>query len=205
MNDTQRSQQLCTLIAQLHAQGKSPATSTNYSYRNDAGDVVISRSGVDKSQFGVEDFLQVNLDGQPLPEFATIKPSAETLIHCFLYREFPEVTTVLHTHSVASTVLSGLFAEQQKIPFFGYEVIKGIEGYQTHDTAIQLPIFANQQDMVTLCDRFTARRAELTNYGLLIAKHGLYAWGQDFATAKRHLEVWEFLLECELELLKIKP
>jgi methylthioribulose-1-phosphate dehydratase len=58
--------------------------------------------------------------------------------------------------------------------------------------------------MAKLCDRFTARRAELTNYGLLIAKHGLYAWGHDFAMAKRHLEVWEFLLECELELLKIK-
>ncbi|WP_272118815.1 methylthioribulose 1-phosphate dehydratase [Spirulina major] len=199
-----QSHQLCTLIAQLHAQGKSPATSTNYSYRNEAGDVVISRSGVDKSQFRVEDFLQVDLDGQPLPEFAAVKPSAETLIHCFLYREFPDVMTVLHTHSVAATILSDLFLSPQQISFTGYEVIKGIEGHQTHDTAIQLPIFANQQDMVTLCDRFTARRAELNNYGLLIAKHGLYAWGQDFATAKRHLEVWEFLLECELELLKIK-
>ena len=31
--------------------------------------------------------------------------------------------------------------------------------------------------------------------GILIAGHGLYAWGEDLARAKRHLEILEFLLE----------
>jgi methylthioribulose-1-phosphate dehydratase len=33
--------------------------------------------------------------------------------------------------------------------------------------------------------------------GYLIAGHGLYTWGKSFEIAKRHLEVLEFLLECE--------
>jgi len=37
-------------------------------------------------------------------------------------------------------------------------------------------------------------------YGFLLAGHGLYVWGKDIPTAKRHLEVFEFLLQCEREV-----
>jgi methylthioribulose-1-phosphate dehydratase len=39
--------------------------------------------------------------------------------------------------------------------------------------------------------------------GYLIAGHGLYAWGRDLAEARRHLEAFEFMLACELELRKL--
>ncbi|MET1163044.1 MAG: class II aldolase/adducin family protein, partial [Pseudoxanthomonas sp.] len=37
----------------------------------------------------------------------------------------------------------------------------------------------------------------------LIDGHGLYAWGRDMAEARRHLEAFEFLFHCELELRKL--
>ena len=40
-------------------------------------------------------------------------------------------------------------------------------------------------------------------WGYLIDGHGLYAWGRDMAEARRHLEAFEFLLGCELELRKL--
>ena len=40
-------------------------------------------------------------------------------------------------------------------------------------------------------------------WGYLIDGHGLYAWGRDMAEARRHLEAFEFLLHCELELRKL--
>ncbi|NJN75665.1 MAG: methylthioribulose 1-phosphate dehydratase [Synechococcaceae cyanobacterium RL_1_2] len=171
---------------------------------NDQGEIWISRSGVDKSKFQPEDFIKVDQDGQPYPEYQPVKPSAETLIHCYVYRHFPKVHCVLHIHSIAATILSGLFLAQQRIIFSGYEVIKGIHGQTTHDTDLALPIFANDQDMKIFCNQLHDRQQELGNYGFLMAKHGLYAWGDSIGAAKRHLEVWEFLLECELELLKIK-
>lgn len=197
-------QNLCQLIQSLHQQGKSPATSTNYSFLGVQQEIFVSRSGVDKSQFQTDDFIEVNLEGQSIGQYQGIKPSAETLIHCFLYQHFPDTTCILHTHSLASTILSALSLEQQKISFTGYEVIKGIQGYQTHATTIDLPIFANEQDMQSFCQKLLHRQLELKNYGFLIAQHGLYAWGKDLAEAKRHLEVWEFMLECELELLKLQ-
>ena len=40
-------------------------------------------------------------------------------------------------------------------------------------------------------------------WGYLIDGHGLYAWGRDMAEARRHLEAFEFLFHCELELRKL--
>ncbi|TVQ65004.1 MAG: methylthioribulose 1-phosphate dehydratase [Spirulina sp. DLM2.Bin59] len=202
MDELQQNQALADLIQTFYHQGKAPATSTNYSWRNPAGEIIISRSGVDKSQFSPQDWMKVDLKGLPLPEFAHCKPSAETLIHCFLYAEFPDTKCILHSHSVAATVLSGLYLNQGAIAFADYEVIKGIRGHNTHDCTVKLPIVPNSQDMGELCDRLHPE--SLKNFGFLIARHGLYAWGDTIAEAKRHLEVWEFLLECEIALLKIQ-
>ena len=41
------------------------------------------------------------------------------------------------------------------------------------------------------------------NWGYLIAGHGLYAWGRDISEARRHLDAFEFMLGCELELRRL--
>jgi methylthioribulose-1-phosphate dehydratase len=41
-------------------------------------------------------------------------------------------------------------------------------------------------------------------WGYLIDGHGLYAWGRTMAEARRHLEAFEFLFHCELELRKLR-
>jgi len=41
-------------------------------------------------------------------------------------------------------------------------------------------------------------------WGYLIDGHGLYAWGRDMPEARRHLEAFEFLLGCELELRRLQ-
>jgi methylthioribulose-1-phosphate dehydratase len=40
-------------------------------------------------------------------------------------------------------------------------------------------------------------------WGYLIEGHGLYAWGRDMAEARRHLDAFEFLINCELEMRKL--
>ena len=81
-------EQLVQTIRAYHAKGWSPATSTNYSFREnpEANVIYVSRSGMDKSQFHAEDFMRVAMDGHPVLEDREFKPSAETLIHCVLYR-----------------------------------------------------------------------------------------------------------------------
>jgi len=146
--------------------------------------------------------MVVDMDGHALGR--PLRPSAETLLHTRLYRRFPEVGCVLHTHSPVQTIASRLYAPQGHIRLEGYELLKALHGNSTHETAVDLPVFANTQDMNVLSDQVDALLDQQSMWGYLIDGHGLYAWGRDMAEARRHLEAFEFLLHCELELRKLR-
>jgi ribulose-5-phosphate 4-epimerase/fuculose-1-phosphate aldolase len=74
------------------------------------------------------------------------------------------------------------------------EMLKGLEGIHSHTTPIAIPILANSQDMRYLSQCALPHLASAP-YGILIAGHGLYAWGDSLLQARRHLEIIEFLLE----------
>lgn len=189
------SQQLAETIRAYNAKGWSPATSTNYSYRDTAdSDIInVSRSGIDKSQFQAEDFMCVDFEGKPAFGFEKIKPSAETLIHCVLYHLFPETTVILHSHSVYSVLMSEQCKEE--ISFQGYEIQKGFGGQVTHDHTIHIPVLENSQDMHEFSGWMHERKDSFSNHAFVIRKHGAYAWGKNLFEAKRHLETLEYLLE----------
>ena len=73
-------------------------------------------------------------------------------------------------------------------------MLKGLEGIRTHESRIRIPVLANDQDLQRLSE---AARPHLVDapHGILIAGHGLYAWGAHLQQALRHLEILEFLLE----------
>src|SRR5690606_18607154 len=128
----------------------------------------------------------------------------ETLLHTQLYRRFPEVGCVLHTHSVAQTVASRVHAREGRVQLAGYELLKAFEGNTTHEAGIDLPVLPNSQDMGVLAGQVDALLDRQCLWGYLIEGHGLYAWGADMPMARRHLDAFEFLLACELETRKLQ-
>ena len=179
----------------LHARGWLPATSGNLSLRTADG-IAMSASGRDKGALTCEDILKVDLDGRPL---AGGKPSAETRLHCQLYRRMPLVGAVLHTHSVAATVLSRRAGAGGRIALLGYELAKALPGIRDHQTPVYLPVLGNSQDMAVLsAEADAALDAEPGLHGYLIAGHGTYTWAADLATARQQIEALEFLLTCQL-------
>lgn len=193
--------ELITNIRELGAAGLTPATSSNFSERLDARHIAITVSGRNKSRLTEDDLMVVDLDGAPVA--TALRPSAETLLHTQLYRRFPEVGCVLHTHSVVQTVASRIYAPQGRVRFSGYELQKAFAGNTTHDHAMDVPVFPNTQDMPELAARVEAALDAGPLWGYLIDGHGLYAWGRDMPEARRHLEAFEFLLECELRLMEL--
>ncbi|HAI93309.1 MAG TPA: methylthioribulose 1-phosphate dehydratase [Xanthomonadaceae bacterium] len=194
--------ELIVNIAELARAGWTPATSSNFSERLDERHAAITVSGRDKGRLTPEDIMVVDFDGRPVA--TDLRPSAETLLHTRLYRRFPEVGCVLHTHSPVQTIASRLYAAQGRVHLQGYELLKALHGNTTHETAIDLPVFPNTQDMTVLAAQVDALLDKQPMWGYLIDGHGLYAWGRDMAEARRHLEAFEFLLHCELELRKLR-
>lgn len=190
-------------VRELSQRGWTPATSSNFSRRLDTRHAAITVSGRDKGKLREADIMVVDFDGKAVG--SDHRPSAETLLHTQLYRRFPEIGCVLHTHSHAQTVASRLYAGQGHVRLEGYELLKAFRGNDTHEAAIDVPVFANTQDMQTLAAQVDALLDHQPLWGYLIDGHGLYAWGADMAEARRHLEAFEFLLDCELDLRRMRP
>ena len=203
--DAVRLQQLAAEIAtnvrELSAAGWTPATSSNFSRRLDERHAAITVSGRDKGRLTEEDIMVVDFDGNAVG--SQHRPSAETLLHTQLYRRLSDIGCVLHTHSQVQTVASRLYAGAGRVHLQGYELLKAFAGNDTHDTELDMPVLPNTQDMATLAAQVDVLLDERCMWGYLIDGHGLYTWGRDMAEARRHLEAFEFLLGCELELRKL--
>jgi len=189
----------------LAARGWFPATSGNLSIR--VGDFspgqftfAITASGKDKSVNTPSDFLLVNEQGQPT-ETTGLKPSAETLIHCEIYRA-TGCGAIFHVHTIFNNLVSELFWERGSIPIDGVELIKGFNIWE-EEARVEVPILPNYADIPRIAE--LVEQAIVPRVpGIMLRKHGIYAWGANAFEAKRHLEAFEFLFEYvyRLELLK---
>ena len=198
----QAAAEIISNVRELAAAGLTPATSSNFSRRLDERHAAITVSGRDKGRLTEDDIMVVDFDGHAVG--SDHRPSAETLLHTQLYRRFPGVGCVLHTHSLAQTVASRLYSGAGHVPLEGYELLKAFEGNITHDAQVDLPVLPNAQDMHTLAAQVDVLLDGPCMWGYLIEGHGLYTWGRDMAQARRHLDAFEFLLNCDLELRKLK-
>jgi methylthioribulose-1-phosphate dehydratase len=192
-------QQLIHHTAELAASGMTPATSSNFSARLSNSLCLITVSGRDKGALTPDDFMEIRMDGTAID--ATQTSSAETLLHTQIYTLRPDANVVLHTHSLAQTLLSMRFAQAGKIEFSGYELQKAFSGIKTHQSCVCLPIVENSQDMQALCENVRPLFEQRDFWGYLISGHGIYTWGKDILEARRHLDAFEFLLNAELTKL----
>jgi len=162
--------------------------------------MLITASGCHKGELSGDDFLLADMSGAPIA--SSRKASYETLLHCQLYSVDAAIGAVLHTHSVANTVLS---LQDGRIELRGYELLKLLPGVATHATSVVVPVFQNDQDIRRLAaavDAYMRREPQVPAY--VIAGHGLYAWGADVAQARWRVEALEFMFECELRSRLLK-
>ncbi|MGN6328410.1 MAG: methylthioribulose 1-phosphate dehydratase [Rhodanobacter sp.] len=197
-----RADAIAEAARQLAALGWTPATSSNFSMRVDGEHAAITISGRDKGQLGRDDIMLIDLHGQAVGTAA--RPSAETALHTQVYRRWPGVTAVLHTHSRTQSVASRLYAARGSIRLQGWELQKAISGYTTHDSVLEIPVFPNTQHMPELVARVDDwLDAGKPLHAYLIDGHGIYTWGRDMGEARRHLEALEFLLDCDMDLRRL--
>ncbi len=194
-----------TQIADLQSAGRlfyqrgwSVGTSSNYScvINRDPLELLVTASGKDKGNLQDDHFVRIDQSGKPVVKNQP-KSSAETMLHV-VAAQCTGANAVLHTHSVWATILSDHFFDQDGLWIEGFEMLKGLQGITTHEHKEWVPIFDNTQDIAHLAAKISQlyENPDLRVHGYLIRKHGLYTWGRDFAEAKRHIEIFEFLFEC---------
>ena len=180
----------------LHSRGWCDGTGGNFSVRieHDPLHLLMAPSGVDKGDVVAEDLIVVDTNGAVVE--GNGRSSAETELHLCIMSAV-SAGAVLHTHSIAATVLSRVHSRDGFIQLEGWEMLKGLNGIKSHETTLALPIVVNNQNMQQLC---AAAKPHLHGppWGILVAGHGLYAWGETLKQARRHVEIIEFLLSAHL-------
>jgi methylthioribulose-1-phosphate dehydratase len=194
---------LCATARWCYARGWVPATSGNFSVRTADGPderIFITPSGLDKGLLTSDHLLEIDRDGRPVTGEG--KPSAETGLHTVIYRERPGANSILHVHTIWNTIFSSQHSPQGYLTIEGYELLKGLSGVTTHEHLERIPIIENCQKYDVLAIEFEeVLRTYPHAHGVLLARHGLYTWGQSVAEARRHLEALEFLFEVEARRL----
>jgi methylthioribulose-1-phosphate dehydratase len=194
--------------------GWMPGTAGNLSVTlaRDPLRVAVTASGLDKGELGAADIVLVDENGDGVPDdgdaaepgltaalgLAT-RPSAEAGLHARI-AAVTGAGAVIHVHALAA-VRAG-FAWPDGVVLRDLEMLKGI-GHSAHDEVVVIPVVQNHQDMRVLGDDFervyvprTSTVAEVP--ALVVASHGIYAWGADLRQARWHLELTEALLQIQL-------
>ena len=201
-NTTALASALSKAMAGIHQRGWCDGTGGNFScvLEREPLTLLMAPSGVDKGSVAPRDLIEV--DGAAQVIAGRGKASAETALHIEIVNTC-SAGAVLHTHSQAGTLLSQWAIERAgaadrdentTLVLKDLEMLKGLDGITTHACSVHLPVLPNDQDLQALSQRARPLLAGAPQ-GVLIAGHGLYAWGRNLGSALRHLEILEFLLE----------
>lgn len=157
--------------------------------------LAVTASGLDKSELTDRDVVLIDADGEALDSDDPRPPSAEAGLHAHIAAR-TGAGAVFHVHAFDAVVAGHRWPGGVEIR--DMEMLKGI-GHRAHDETVTIPVIANDQDMRVEAARFdevyVAATAEVPEVpALIVANHGMYAWGADVAAARRHLEISEWLL-----------
>ncbi len=181
---------LIRVSKELAARGWLRATSGNLSIRDTAtGRVYITRSGADKQRLQPDDVLTLSDASEILEGLG--RPSFETAIHRAIYRSVG-AGAVFHVHTVYNNLVSR-HAQDGGIEFHDHEMLKAL-GHWDEGARITLPVVPNYADIDRLAEA-VAKVVRPAVPAVLLARHGIYAFGETAEAALRHLEAFEFLFE----------
>ena len=170
----------------------------------ESGLVVIKPSGVSYDGMTAEDMVVVDLDGKVVE--GKWKPSSDTATHVALYKAFPSLGGVVHTHSRWATT----FAQAKKgIPAFG--TTQGDYFYgEIPCTRLMTPAeIAGEYELETgnvIIETFKKRNIDAAQVpAVLVASHGPFAWGKDPMDAVHNAVVLEEVAFMAFNAMQLTP
>ncbi|MBO9583079.1 MAG: L-ribulose-5-phosphate 4-epimerase [Flavobacterium sp.] len=168
------------------------------------GVFAIKPSGVPYEDLKPEDIVIVDFDNNVIE--GTMRPSSDTKTHAYLYKHWPNIGGVAHTHATYSVAWA---QSQRDIPIFGTTHADHltadipcappmadhlIEGNYEHNTGIQILDCFKEKNL-------SYEEVEM----ILIGNHGPFAWGKNAAKAVYNSKVLEVVAEMAYLTLQINP
>jgi L-ribulose-5-phosphate 4-epimerase len=196
--------EVCGANLRLVAEGLVVQTWGNVSaIDRQRGLVVIKPSGVAYDQMKPGHMVVVSLKTGAVVE-GDLNPSSDTPTHLELYRAFPGIGGVVHTHSLYATAWA---QARREIPAFGTTHADYYHGTVPCTRALTGKEITGDYEVNTgrvIVERFTSLDSA-SFPGVLVASHGPFTWGKSAQAAVDSAVVLEFLCKLASETLRIAP
>ena len=168
----------------------------------ETGLVVIKPSGVDYSVMKPEHMVVVDLDGNVVD--GNLKPSTDLPTHLELYKAFPEIGGVVHTHSINATAWA---QAGRDIPLYGTTHADYFHGAIPCTRALTDDEINGEYEKNTglvIAERI-GDVPPLTLPGALVKSHGVFSWGKDADQAVHNAVVIEAVSEMAMKTELVNP
>lgn len=164
--------------------------------------VVIKPSGVDYGSLTAADMVVVDMQGGILD--GRFRPSSDTTTHLELYKAFPEIGGIVHTHSVYAT----MFAQaRREIPCLGTTHADHFNGpipVTRFLTADEVQSGYERETATVIMERF-ADLDPVEMPGVLVAGHAPFAWGKNARDAVDNSLILERVAQMALGSFLLRP
>lgn len=168
-----------------------------------SGVIIIKPSGVPYNRMKPKDMVVVSLETGKVVE-GKLKPSSDTPTHLVLYRKFPHVGGVVHTHSLYATAWA---QARKKIPAYGTTQADYWFGEVPCTRPLTSREIKDDYEVNTghvIVETFS-KLDPMEHPAVLVAGHGPFTWGRDVNEAEHNASVLEFVSRLASETLRINP
>lgn len=168
----------------------------------ESGLFVIKPSGVDYDVLRPEDMVVMDLDGCRVE--GTLNPSSDTATHVELYRAFPQIGGIVHTHSPFATSWA---QAGRALPCYGTthaDYFYGEVPCARNLTPEEIEDGYEKNTGLVIAETFREKNPVYVP-GVLCKNHGPFTWGTDAAQAVHNAVVLEEIAKMNLMTELLNP
>ncbi|MFE4093308.1 L-ribulose-5-phosphate 4-epimerase [Priestia sp. YIM B13484] len=148
----------------------------------DSGLFVIKPSGVTYEKMTAKDMVVVDLDGHVVE--GELNPSSDTLTHAVLYKHYPQIGGIAHTHSTWATIWAQAGLDVQAMGTTHADTFYGSVPCARFLTEKEVNDGYEVETGKVIIETFEERGLDvLAVPGILLQGHGPFTWGKDAKTA----------------------
>jgi L-ribulose-5-phosphate 4-epimerase len=198
-------QQVLHANLELPRMGLVAFTWGNVSARDAAtGAIAIKPSGLPYEQMTAADMVVVDADGRVLQ--GRRKPSSDLATHLELYRAFPALGGVVHTHSNWATVWAQACREIPALGTTHADYFRGAIPCTPALSVAQIQGAYEKETGLAIVEHFRANGIDPAQMpAVLVANHGPFVWGPDADTAVHNAAVLELTAQMAFQTLQLQP
>ena len=197
---------VCAANLELAARGVVIYTWGNVSgIDREKGLVVIKPSGVDYDGMKPEDMVVVDLMTGETVE-GKWNPSSDTKTHLELYRRYPAIGGITHTHSVNAVAFAQAGMDIPALGTTHADYFYGAVPCTRSLTQAEVETDYEGNTGVVIAETLDSRGIDpISVPGIVVKNHGPFTWGKDPAQSVYHAVVLDTVAEMTLKTLQLNP